>query len=72
MNTYALFLAGLGVWALVSSVAVAILTGWVIALREQEHRNHQRLAFLEHDYEDRHGVHPFKVRYTGERSRSAP
>ena len=62
MNWNAFVLAGLGVWAVVSSVVCCILTGWVIALRHQGERNNSRLAFLEHDYADRHGVHPFVVR----------
>ena len=57
----ALYLAGLCVWAVVSAVVVAILTGWVIALRHQVERNNRRLAFLELDYEAKNGVHPFVV-----------
>lgn len=61
IDVNALYLAGLMVWAVVSSVIVSVLTGWVIALREQEDRNNRRLAFLEHEYEEKNGVHPFVV-----------
>ena len=61
LDLQALTLAGFSVWAVVSAPTVAILIGWVIALRHQNGITNQRLAFLEYEYERQTGVHPFVV-----------
>lgn len=57
----AFWLAAVSVWAVVSAVVVAVLAGWVLALRIQHGITNRRLAFLERDYEARTGKHPFVV-----------